>query len=359
IDRVDPQWRSIPYGRPLANQSFHILDQHRRPVPVGVTGELHIGGTGVARGYWRDPERTAASFVTHPGTGERLYRTGDLGRYRPDGVIEFLGRVDAQVKIRGYRIELGEIEAHLARHPDVAEAVAAVHSDHSGQQLVGYLVPAATAVPPSHELRTFLHQNLPGYMVPSQYVTLSRLPLSGNGKVDRNRLPAPPPVGSDGDPAVPTTPTEQAVVEVWRQVLGVPVGVDGDFFDLGGHSLAAIQAVTRLRRALPEAAIGVTDLFRHPTPRELAALIDRPTAARSRRLLHQLKVPAGIPAVSCVCVPYGGGQPLAYRPLADALGDNWSLYAVAIPGHDPGVPDEDVPAVEEIAERCAAEVLDT
>ncbi|MQA25183.1 MAG: amino acid adenylation domain-containing protein, partial [Micromonosporaceae bacterium] len=367
IGEVDPAWRSIPYGTPLANQSFRILDQHRRPVPVGVTGELHIGGAGVARGYWRDPERTAASFVSHPGTGERLYRTGDLGRYRPDGVIEFLGRVDAQVKIRGYRIELGEIEAHLARRPDVAEAVVAVRRDHSGQQLVGYVVPAASTAPPAHELRTFLHQSLPGYMVPSRYVSLPRLPLSANGKVDRDQLPAPPPgadagAGPGADPESPTTAAEKAVVEVWRQILGVDaVGLDSDFFDLGGHSLAAIQAVTRLRRTLPEAAVGVTDLFRHPTPRELATLIDRPTAAGSRRLLHRLTppVPGRTPTLSCVCVPYGGGQPLAYRPLADALPEDWTLYAVAIPGHDPGVPEEAVPAVEEVAERCAAEVLET
>ncbi|WP_436499027.1 non-ribosomal peptide synthetase/MFS transporter [Actinokineospora sp. HUAS TT18] len=345
VEAVDPQWRSIPYGTPLANQSFHILDRHRRPVPDGVAGELHIGGVGVARGYWRDPGRTAASFVSHPETGERLYRTGDLGRYRPDGVIEFLGRADTQVKIRGYRIELGEIEAHLGRHPAVSECVVTVHN---GETLVAYVVGEAA------DLRTYLADLLPAYMVPNRFITLSKLPLSANGKVDRGKLPAPA-AEAVAVSAEPETDTERLVVEVWSQVVGSPVAVDADFFSAGGHSLAAIQAVTRLRRALPHAAIGVTDLFRHTTPRAFAALIDRADLGE-RPLLHRL-TPART-GTNLVCVPYGGGQPVAYRPLAEALTD-WSLDAVAIPGHDPGVPDEDVPAIEDIAQRCADEVLAT
>ncbi|MBO4207992.1 non-ribosomal peptide synthetase/MFS transporter [Micromonospora echinofusca] len=374
VDAVDPQWRSIPYGTPLANQSFHILDRHGHPVPVGVTGELHIGGVGVARGYWRDPERTAASFVHHPVTGERLYRTGDLGRYRPDGVIEFLGRRDSQVKIRGYRIELGEIEAHLSRCPGVADCVVSVLRQDGGQLLVGYVVPRDGAAPTPAELRGYLTERLAGYMVPSHYVTLPRLPLTGNGKVDRNRLPAPqavpapgPAVAGDDDTA-PVTPTERAVLAVFRETLAVAsVGLDDNFFDLGGHSVAAIQTVTRLRRALPgdpdtAPVFGVTDLFRHPTVREFAALIDRSTDGPADetpglRMLHRLTPrSAGTPTVTYVCVPYGGGQPMVYQPLADALPTDRALYAVAIPGHDPTRPDEVTEPIEVTARRCADEI---
>ena len=375
IGEVDPRWRSIPYGTPLANQSFHILDQHGNPVPVGVTGELYIGGVGVARGYWRDPERTAASFVDHPIIGERLYRTGDLGRYRPDGVIEFLGRADSQVKIRGYRIELGEIEAHLGRHPDVAECVVAVHRLDGEQVLVAYVVPRPGSAPGAAELRGYLAARLAGYMVPHHYVTLPRLPLTGNGKVDRRRLPAPAagtaaPAGTAGATGQPRTPTERLVLEVFREVLGVPtLGPEDSFFDVGGHSIAAIQAVSRLRRALPggpEAApaFGVADLFRHPTVREFAALVDRPADAAADTdsdtgagMLHRL-TPArdGTPTVTYVCVPYGGGQPMVYQPLADALPADRALYAVSIPGHDPTRPDEVTEPIEVVAGRLAEEI---
>ncbi|MEH1015835.1 amino acid adenylation domain-containing protein [Micromonospora sp. CPCC 206060] len=374
VGAVDPQWRSIPYGTPLANQSFHILDRHGHPVPVGVTGELHIGGVGVARGYWRDPERTAASFFPHPVTGEPLYRTGDLGRYRPDGVIEFLGRVDSQVKIRGYRIELGEIEAHLSRCPGVAECVVAVLRHDGEQILVGYVVPRDGAAPTPAELRGYLTDRLAGYMVPSHYVTLPRLPLTGNGKVDRKRLPAPEtaavtgPVAAGGDTTASMTPTERIVLEVFRQTLAVASpGLDDNFFDLGGHSIAAIQTVTRLRRALPgdpdtAPVFGVTDLFRHPTVREFAALIDHAAddpadGDPGPRMLHRLTPrSAGTPTVTYVCVPFGGGQPMVYQPLADALPADRALYAVAIPGHDPTRPDEVTEPIEVVARRCADEI---
>ncbi|MPZ25910.1 MAG: amino acid adenylation domain-containing protein [Micromonosporaceae bacterium] len=364
VGEVDPGWRSIPYGRPLANQTFHVLDQHDRPVPVGVTGQLHIGGVGVGRGYWRDPERTAAGFFLHPDTGERLYRTGDLGRYWPDGVIEILGRADFQVKVRGYRIELGEIEAQLAGCPGVAECVVTVRREEGEPVLVGYVVPSDGAAPAGPDLRVRLAQSLPAYMVPSRYLTLPRLPLNDHGKLDRSRLPAPAVApGPARELAAPGTATERVVAEIWSEVLGgAAVGLDDNFFDLGGHSLTAIQAVTRLRRALAGdgvPAFGVSTLFRHPTVRELAALIDRPPAEPApRRILHELTPPerAGTRTVSYVCVPYGGGQPMVYQPLADALPDDCSLYAVAIPGHDPSLPEETAEPIDQIARQCAAEI---
>ncbi|MFI6790565.1 amino acid adenylation domain-containing protein [Nonomuraea sp. NPDC050383] len=362
IGEVDPGWSSIPYGRPLANQSFHILDRGLCDVPVGVPGDLHIGGAGVATGYWRDPERTAAAFVAHPRTGERLYRTGDLGRYAPDGTIEFLGRADAQVKIRGYRVELGEIETHLSRHPDVTDCVVTTHGSGTRAQLVAYVVGRVDPV----RLRGHLTETLPAYMIPTRFVPLPHLPLTANGKVDRRRLPAPTSSAGDAEPGgrvPPGTEAERLVAAVWAEVLdvaaahGAAFGVDDDFFDVGGHSLLAIKVVARLRRVSPPGAapIAVVDLFKHPTIRGLAALLDG-TATASRGLLHELTPRrAAPPELTYVCVPYGGGAAVVYQPLADALPETYALWSLAIPGHDVGLDEERLP-LEEVAARCVREI---
>ncbi|WP_249998248.1 non-ribosomal peptide synthetase/MFS transporter [Actinoplanes sp. M2I2] len=358
IGPVDPSWTSIPYGRPLTNQQFHILDRGRCDVPVGVPGDLYIGGAGVATGYWKDPERTAAAFVTHPRTGERLYRTGDLGRYRSDGVIEFLGRADAQVKIRGYRIELGEIEAHLSRHPEVAECLVTTYGSGSGAQLVAYVVAEPGAAPDPTRLRSHLAEGLPAYMVPSSFVVLPRLPLTANGKVDRGRLPAPEaPAGRGSAPTSPGTDVERAIHGVWADVLGRDdVGIDDNFFDLGGHSLLAIKVVERLRRALPDVGeIAVMDLFTHPTIHRLAARLDAGTSTESA-LLHRLTPHATAgPVLSYVAVPYGGGSAMAYKALADALPATHALWSVAIPGRDVGVDEQRTP-IEDVAAECVREI---
>ncbi|GAA1324702.1 non-ribosomal peptide synthetase/MFS transporter [Pseudonocardia xinjiangensis] len=358
IDVVDPSWTSIPYGRPLANQQFHILDRGMCDVPVGVPGDLYIGGAGVASGYWKDPERTAAAFVTHPRTGARLYRTGDLGRYQPDGVIEFLGRADAQVKIRGYRIELGEIEAHLTRHPEIAECVVTTHGTGNAAQLVAYAVAEPGHEPDPAGLRSHLAAALPAYMVPNSFVMLPRLPLTANGKVDRGRLPAPEtPVDEGAGRTPPRTDPERAVHAVWADVLDrADVGIDDNFFDLGGHSLLAIKAVERLRRAAPGGTeIAVMDLFTHPTIRRLAALLDGGTPTE-RGLLHRLTPqPTAEPELSYVAVPYGGGGAMVYTSLADALPATHALWSVAIPGHDIGIDEQHAP-LEDVAARCVREI---
>ena len=195
IGEVPTDWTSIPYGKAMVNQSFHVLNSQLAPCPVWVPGELYIGGMGLAKGYWRDAERTAASFITHPRTGERLYRTGDLGRFLPDGNIEFLGREDFQVKIQGFRVELGDIETALEGHPGIRSAVVTASGDARGpKKLVAYFVPAGPAAPDTQSLRTWLAAKLPEYMVPGAWMQLERLPLSANGKVDRQHLP---PVGND------------------------------------------------------------------------------------------------------------------------------------------------------------------
>lgn len=243
IDTVDPAWRSIPYGRPLTNQTFTILDPALRPRPDHVPGYLYIGGIGVARGYWRDRDKTAASFPTDPATGQTRYRTGDLGRYLPDGTIEFLGRDDHQVKINGYRIELGEIEQTLLSHPAVKDAVVTVTD-----QLTAYLVPEAGAHLAVPDVRQHVSGRLPAYMVPVLWVPLNVLPLSDNGKVDRRALPEPtsptsqPLAGSE-----PTGPRELLVATIWREVLGVDtVAREVPFGDYGGTSLTALQVLRRL-----------------------------------------------------------------------------------------------------------------
>ncbi|MET8156123.1 MFS transporter [Sphaerisporangium sp. NPDC005289] len=345
----------VPIGTPIANTALYVLGESMDPAPIGVPGELHIGGAGLARGYLNRPALTADRFVPDPfgPPGSRLYRTGDLVRRRPDGALEFLGRLDTQVKLRGLRIELGEIEAALRALPDVRDAAVIVRED----RLVAYLVPDGADV---SAVRAELKKTLPDYMVPSGYVGLAALPLSPNGKLDRRALPAPV-AGRDAavEFAPPVTPTELAIAEIWSELLGVEtVGLDDDFFDLGGHSLLAIQVVARLRGRV-DGQVGVMDVFKHPTVRELAALADVPAERRGpRELLHRLTAAGSTtPVVSYVCVPYGGGSAVVYQPLADALPDGHALWSVAIPGHDVGV-DEGTLPFDDLAEACVREILD-
>ncbi|HWY29959.1 MAG TPA: amino acid adenylation domain-containing protein, partial [Candidatus Acidoferrum sp.] len=240
-----------PIGRPIANTEVYILDPNLQPVPIGVAGELHIGGAGLARGYHNRPGLTAEKFISNPfrsGAAARLYKTGDLVRWQPDGRIEFLGRLDHQVKIRGQRIELGEIEVALARHPGVREAVVVPRQDAKGEnRLAAYLVPGEGAKLPPESLRKFLKEKLPDAMVPSAFMVLEALPLTPNGKLDRNALPAPDFQGGSETPFVaPRTPTEEKLAAIWREVLGAErIGVHDNFFELGGHSLSATRVISR------------------------------------------------------------------------------------------------------------------
>jgi amino acid adenylation domain-containing protein len=275
VGTVDPEWPSIPYGKPLANQHVYVLDEALQPRPTWVPGQLCVGGRGVGRGYWGDQKRTAERFITHPATGERLYLTGDMGRYRPGGVIEFLGREDTQVKIYGHRIELGEIEATLLRHPDVDQAAVTAPAINGRRRLVAYLATASGNSPDTDLLRAYLAEYLPPYMLPSTFVTLPALPLSVRGKVDRARLPVPVSNAPDGGIAtVPRTEVERIIAREWQEMLDVPeVTLHDSFFDLGGDSLVATKIVTRLREALG-VELRVREFFRAPTIAELAELVD-------------------------------------------------------------------------------------
>ncbi len=263
-------------GRAIPDLRIYVLDQQRRPVPVGVPGEIYVGGTGLARGYLNRPELTAERFVPDPFSSEdgaRLYKTGDLARYLPDGDIEYLGRLDHQVKVRGFRIELGEIEAVLSGHQGVRTSVVIAKEDAPGdKRLIAYLVVEQEQSPSISELRSFLKQKLPEYMVPSAFVMLGEMPLTPNGKVDRRALPEAPNccLNSETGYLAPRTEVEQKIAAVWQETLGVEkVGINNNFFDLGGHSILIVHVHSKLRRAL-NVDLSIIKMFQYPTISSLA-----------------------------------------------------------------------------------------
>ncbi|HKC12581.1 MAG TPA: condensation domain-containing protein, partial [Vicinamibacteria bacterium] len=269
----------VPIGRPVANTQAYVLDEGMQPVPIGVVGELYLGGVQVGRGYFKRPDLTAERFVPDPFSAEgggRLYRTGDLARHGADGAIEFLGRMDQQVKVRGFRIELGEIESVLEQHPDVKAAAVVVREDHpADQRLVAFVTPRGESGIQAGELRTHLKAKLPSYMVPSVFVELKTLPLSPNGKVDRRALPAPEAVGVERSRALvaPRTPVEAGVAEIWAQILRTErVGVHDSFFELGGHSLLVTQLVARLIKTFG-VDVQLRTVFEAPTVAQLSVAI--------------------------------------------------------------------------------------
>ncbi|GMU03297.1 hypothetical protein KH5H1_74190 [Corallococcus caeni] len=283
VVETDPAWKSIPYGMPMTNQLCYVLDAQLQPVPIGVPGELHLGGVGVAWGYLNRPELTATKFIPHPFStrpGGRLYKTGDLARYRPDGNLELLGRIDNQVKINGLRIELGEIEAALRKLPGVDEVIVVARAEGSGpKRLVAYVVPDAGQALTAEDVRAALKAQIPEYMVPTAYVFLEALPLTPNGKVDRRNLPAPQLIRQDAQPVVaPRTPEEKVLAGIWSALLGVEqLSVHDNFFSLGGDSVLGVQLVARARQA----GLHLTpkQLFQHQTLAALAEVVE-PVAAR-------------------------------------------------------------------------------
>ncbi len=263
--------KTVPLGRPLANMQIYVLDKQLKPVPIGVPGELYIGGAGLARGYLNRPELTAQRFMTNPFSqenGVRLYKTGDLVRYLNDGNLEFLGRVDNQVKIRGFRIELEEIEALLSQHPGVHQCVVSVWKEQPmNKRLAAYFVPNKKQTPSVTDLRSFLKEKLVEYMVPSTFIMLKALPLTSNGKIDRLSLPAPDQARPELEETfvAPSTKIEQTLATIWQEMLHVEkVGINDNFFELGGHSLLLVQVHSKLQEILNQ-EVSITDLFKHPT----------------------------------------------------------------------------------------------
>ncbi len=374
VQPSDSSQGPVAIGRPIANTALYVLDPGGAPVARGDIGELYIGGRGVARGYLNRPALTAERFLADPFGGDpdaKMYRTGDLVRIRDGEVLEYVGRADEQIKLRGHRIEPGEIEGALLSHEAVRSAVVVVREDRPGdKQLVAYVIPCEGQKPAPELLREFLRGRLPAYMVPAQVVALEAFPLTGNGKLDRQALPAPvhAPLAST---AALDTPTESAVADIWRDLLRVPaVGPDDNFFLLGGHSLLALQAVARMGQTF-----GVDVQLRHmveyPTLRELAGAVDgfvsaRPasasaavgsprdasrTADASSALVPLQPHGAGVPIFG---VPGHNGDVLCYRALADELSGEAPFFALQPPGGDAG--GEPLASVETLAAYFADEI---
>ncbi len=287
FDKIGCDSETVPLGLPIANTQIYILDARLQPVPIGVAGELHVGGDNLARGYLNRPELTAEKFIRNPFDAQaeaRLYKTGDLARYLPDGNIEFIGRIDSQVKIRGFRIELGEIEAALGQHPDIAQAVVLVREDApDDKRLVAYWVANKKQSPSSSDLYNFLKSKLPEYMMPSVFVALKTLPLTPNGKIDRRSLPAPDETRPEltGNFVAPRTNVEEVLAAIWAEVLRVEkVGIYDNFFELGGHSLLATQVISRVRQAF-QVELPLHRLFESPTVAELAVAIAQKQAEQA------------------------------------------------------------------------------
>ncbi|MFI8233882.1 amino acid adenylation domain-containing protein [Streptomyces sp. NPDC085900] len=349
-----------PVGTPIRNTRIHVLDDDLQPVPVGVPGEIHLGGLAVGRGYLGRPALTAATYIPDPygEPGERLCRTGDLGAYRPDGTVEWLGRRDAQVKLRGFRIELGEIEHALRQVPGIRQAVVLHRTDLPGGEpaLVAYLVTAGTGPHTPEELRGALRTSLPAYMLPSRFVVLDEMPVNRSGKIDKRALPLPPAEldQDDTEYVAPATPAERILAEIWREVLGLSrIGVHDDFFRIGGSSLSTVRvSLLAAGRGLP---VTVGDLIEHPTLARLAAHATRAVGAGLPETVTsevRLREGEGEPLW---CVHPTGGSAAWFVPLARALPPGRPVHAFQARGLLGGV---DPSTVTGIAANYAAEITD-
>jgi len=358
--RVQPGEGAVPVGLPVAHNRLYVLDRHGEHVPLGVTGEIHIGGAGVAKGYWRRPELTAERFVADPfaGPGARMYRTGDLGRFRADGALECLGRLDHQVKIRGHRVEPGEVEAVLREHPGVAAAAVVARQVAPGDvRLAAYWVARETPGPGRAELREALRKKLPEHMVPAFMIQLAALPLNPSGKLDRRALPEPGEAHAvlEVERVAPRTPLEAEVADHFAAALGVPVtSVRDGFFDLGGHSLLAARLFARLEKATG-VALPLAVLLEHQTVEALAALIrDRQAAPAPAAPAHVVPIRASGARPAFFCVHGAGGNVLNLRDLARHLPPDRPFHALQARGLD----GREAPfgSIEEAAAAYLAEV---
>ncbi|MEO0967771.1 MAG: amino acid adenylation domain-containing protein [Cyanobacteria bacterium J06639_18] len=354
IETVNPNWKSIPYGKPLTNQQFYVLNELMEPTPVWVVGQLYIGGIGLAKGYWRDESKTNGSFITHPVTGERLYKTGDLGRYLPSGDIEFLGRSDFQVKINGYRIELGEIEATLKQHPAIKQVVVTtLGEEREKKSLIAYVIPEAQKNKNSEisnltssEMRRFVRAKLPEYMVPSVFMVLDSLPLTNNGKIDRRSLPLPDQTKPELEKTfvAPRNSIEKLLIETWTEIFKFEkIGIHDNFFELGGNSFLALQLISKINQKLKtnqnlkinqkfHTNISLSKIFQYPTVAELAVKITQTSdnSLVSSSLISRYLVPIQVEGTQppLFCIHPAGGQVMVYQHLAAYLGTDRPIIGV-------------------------------
>jgi amino acid adenylation domain-containing protein len=357
-----PRGATVPLGFPFDHVGVHVVDCHLRPVPRGAAGELLITGASVARGYLASPDSSGTRFVRDPfsgAPGARAYRSGDRARFRADGSVEFLGRIDRQAKIRGYRVEPSHVEAELRRHPAVADVAVAVRDDRNGRAaLVAYYVPGShngdghgAASLPEHA-----RSAMPPFMVPTAFVPLERLPLTPNGKLDWRALPEPDPNALRDRPRVPPRHAEdERVAGIWCEVLGLDqIGIDDDFFECGGDSFAAMKVARRIGEG-----VRVVSIFQYPTVRQLVDYLGCTEAGGYLCRLAAGRGRAATTTATVVAVPFGGATAAVYGDLAKELPPEFPLYAVELPGHDAGAPDRPLESFEEIASGCVDEIRST
>ena len=319
----------VPIGRPLAHLQTYILDKHQQLLPIGIPGELYIGGDSLARGYLNRPDLTTEKFIANPLNKEankRLYKTGDLARYLPNGNIEYLGRIDNQVKLRGFRIELGEIESLLTQHPTISEVAVIVWEEAGNKSLVAYIVSSSRLQ--SKEIRSFLQDRLPNYMMPNAFVLLETMPLTPSGKLDRRALPAPDLSTTEAEFVPPTNNTEAKLVEIWSKILNIdPLGIDNNFFELGGHSLLAVKLIAEIEhqfnRKLP-----LTVLIESPTVRQLAVTLQTSQSDTTFDSIVKLKSGTRTPLF---LVHDADGETILYKNLANHLDPEQTVYGIRPP----------------------------
>ena len=327
--RADSSGRSVPIGRPISNTQVFVLSEEMEPVPIGVPGELFIGGDGLARGYVHDPSATAEKFLPNPfaaDPGERLYRTGDQVRYRPDGSLEFLGRLDHQVKVRGYRVELGDIEFALSQHIEVKECVVTTEVGVTGERrLVAFVVPIAGRTPGREQFRSFLQEKLPEYLVPSFIGVIDSLPLTASGKVDRQALPNIEDLNSEHVFVAPRTPVEEGIASIWKKVLRIDkVGIRDNFFDVGGHSMLAMRLIAEIQKVYDK-KVPLSFLYQGATIEALAKLISG-YEAYAHLTASQIKPGNSQPPFFCVSGPKVNA--LGYVNLANYLDEDQPVYSL-------------------------------
>jgi amino acid adenylation domain-containing protein len=356
--RRDDQRSFVPIGRPIANTQIYILDQNLSPVPIGIPGELHIGGIGLARGYLNRPELTAERFIpdaVSKRNGARLYKTGDLSRYLPTGEIQYLGRIDHQVKIRGFRIELGEIAAVLGKHPAVKQCVVTAREDTPGDKiLVAYFETQGNAAPEVSELRDFLKKEVPDYMVPATFVRMEKFPLSPNGKIDLKALPAPEQraAATKGAFLAPTDSIEQVLAQLWAKVLKVKrVGLNDNFFELGGHSLLAVRIIVEIEK-IYHRRLPLATLLQAPTVGALAEVLRKENWKPSWSSLVPLQPGGSKPPL--FLIHSHGGNVLEYYPLASHFGKDQPVYALQARGLDGNI--EKNQTLQQIAAAYLSEI---
>ncbi|HYG24753.1 MAG TPA: amino acid adenylation domain-containing protein [Verrucomicrobiae bacterium] len=353
---------TIPIGRPVANSQCYVLDAHLNPVPAGVPGELYVGGDGLARGYWKQPELTDRKFVRNPFSNQsgsdRLYRTGDIVRWLADGTLEFIGRADHQVKLRGFRVELGEIESVLSQHPSIRECVVTVFGNRNDdKKLAAYFVPSGRRGPGIPELRQFLKQKLPDYMVPSAFVRLESLPLTANGKVDRRALPEPDRARPELEKryATPQDAVEVELTKIWEHVLGIsPIGIEDKFFELGGHSLLAVRVIAQIEKQFGR-KLKLATIFQAQTIEQLAAILRKEIhedSAISGTSIVEIQ-PKGTKPPLFFVHGAGGGMFWGYVNLSRYLGNDQPVFGLRSRGLDGR---EEFATIEEMARQYVADM---